>query len=124
MEGPRVAVIDDDESVRESIVSLIESVGYEAMFFNSGEEFLNSPSIDLVSCLIVDIRLPGISGLQLYSQINASARRIFTIFITAHIDEPARAWAMEAGAVAFLYKPFQAQALLTALRMATAEKRT
>jgi FixJ family two-component response regulator len=124
MEVPRIAVIDDDESVRESIVSLIESVGYDAVFFESAEEFLSSPNIDRVNCIIVDVRLPGISGLQLYSRIKAGRRRIRTIFITAHIDEPASLWAMEAGAVAFLYKPFQAKALLNALRIAVAEKRT
>ena len=123
MECPRVAVIDDDESVRESIVGLIESVGYEAIFFGSAEEFLNSSSIDQVNCLVIDVRLPGMSGLQLYSQIKASARQLRAIFITAHIDEPARAWAMEAGAVAFLYKPFKTKALLNALRMATEEPR-
>jgi FixJ family two-component response regulator len=124
MEVPRIAVIDDDESVRESVVGLVESVGYEAFVFESAEEFLNSPNIDQVNCLIVDVRLPGISGLQLYSRINASTRRIRTIFITAHIDEPACVWAMEAGAVAFLYKPFQVKALLNAIRIAAAETRT
>jgi FixJ family two-component response regulator len=124
MEVPRVAVIDDDESVRESVLGLIESVGYEVIVFESAEEFLNSPNTDQVNCLIVDVRLPGISGLQLYSRINASRRRIRTIFITAHIDEPACAWAMEAGAVAFLYKPFQAKALLNAVRIAAAETPT
>ena len=121
MECPSIAVIDDDASVRESVVGLIESVGHEAIFFGSAEEFLNSSRIDQVNCVIIDVRLPGMSGLQLYSQIKASPRRIRTIFITAHIDEPARAWAMEAGAVAFLYKPFKAKALLNALRIATAE---
>jgi FixJ family two-component response regulator len=124
MEVPRIAVIDDDESVRESVGGLVESVGYEAIVFESAEEFLKSPNIDQVNCLIVDVRLPGISGLQLYSRINAGTRRIRTIFITAHIDEPACAWAMEAGAVAFLYKPFQAKALLNAVRIAAAETRT
>jgi FixJ family two-component response regulator len=103
---------------------LVESVGYEAIVFESAEEFLKSPNIGQVNCLIVDVRLPGISGLQLYSRINAGTRRIRTIFITAHIDEPACAWAMEAGAVAFLYKPFQAKALLNAVRIAAAETRT
>jgi FixJ family two-component response regulator len=121
MKAPRIAVIDDDESVRESVVGLVESVGYDAMFFDSAEEFLNSANIDQVNCLIVDVRLPGISGLQLYSRIKATTRRIRPIFITAHIDEPARVWAMGAGAVAFLYKPFQAKALLSALRIAVAE---
>jgi FixJ family two-component response regulator len=114
-----VAVIEDDESVRESVVSLIESVGYEATFFGSAEEFLDSPNVNRVNCLIVDVRLPGISGLQLYAQLNKSAQRFRTIFVTAHMDERARAWALNAGAVAFLYKPFQAAALLTAVRTAT-----
>ena len=120
-EHPRIAVIDDDESVRESVLGLIESVGYDGALFGSAEEFLNSPHIDQVTCLILDVRLPGLSGLQLYSRIQASERRIRTIFITAHIDESACAWAMESGAVAFLYKPFQAQALLSALRVAIAK---
>lgn len=121
--GPSVAVIDDDESVRESVVSLIESVGYEVAFFGSAEEFLDWPGMDQVNCLIIDVRLPGISGLQLYSRIKASGRQMRVIFITAHIDEPARAWATEAGAVAFLYKPFQAATLLNAVRTAIAERR-
>ena len=113
-----VAVIEDDESVRESVVSLIESVGYEVRFFGSAEEFLDSPNADRVNCLILDVRLPGISGLQLYAQLNKSAQRIRTIFVTAHVDDRARAWALNAGAVAFLYKPFQASALLKALQTA------
>jgi FixJ family two-component response regulator len=120
-EHPRIAVIDDDESVRESVLGLIESVGYDGTLFGSAEEFLDSPQVDRVTCLILDVRLPGLSGLQLYSRIQASERRIRTIFITAHIDESASAWAMEAGAVAFLYKPFQAQALLSAVRTAIAK---
>jgi two-component system, LuxR family, response regulator FixJ len=122
-QGPCIVVIDDDESVRDSIVSLIESVGYEVAFFGSAEEFLSSPKFDQANCLIVDVRLPGISGLQLYSRIKTTARKIHTIFITAHVDEPARASAMRNGAVAFLYKPFQSEALLGALRTAVGEAR-
>lgn len=122
-EHARIAVIDDDQSVRESLVGLIESVGYEVAFFGSAEEFLSWPKFDQVNCLIVDVRLPGISGLQLYSRITAIPLRIRTIFITAHIDEPARVWAMESGAVAFLYKPFQTAALLWALQTAVGEGR-
>ena len=117
--GGCVAVIDDDQSVRESVVSLIESVGYEARAFSSAEELLNSSSIDQLSCLIVDVRLPGISGLQLYSRIKARRGRVRTIFVTAHRDEAARLWAMQTGAAGFLYKPFHAAALLSALRAAT-----
>jgi FixJ family two-component response regulator len=122
-EPPRIAVIDDDESVRESVVSLVESVGYNANLFGSAEEFLNSPDIDRVNCVILDVRLPGMSGLQLHSLIRASKRQITTIFITAHIDEATYASAMEAGAAAFLYKPFQAGTLLGALGVAVAKAR-
>lgn len=122
-ERPHIVVIDDDESVRESVVSLFESVGYDPTFFGSAEEFLNSPHFDQVNCLILDVRLPGISGLQLYSRLKAS-ERIHAIFITAHVDEPARAWAMAAGAEAFLYKPFQAERLLSAVRLAVAKTQT
>ena len=123
-EHPRIAVIDDDQSVRESVVSLIESVGFDANFFGSAEEFLNSPQFDQVNCLILDVLLPGISGLQLYSRLKASERRIRAIFITAHVDEPACAWAIASGAEAFLYKPFQAERLLSALRLALAKTQT
>ncbi len=122
-ERPHIAVIDDDESVRESVVSLVESVGYDATLFGSAEEFLNSPHIEKVNCLILDVRLPGMSGLQLHARMRAKKQPIRTVFITAHIDEPACAWAMETGAVAFLYKPFQAGELLRALRAAVAETR-
>ena len=116
-----VAVIDDDESVRESVAGLIESIGYEVSSFGSAEEFLDGPHIGRVNCLVLDVRLPGISGLQLYCRIKHRVPRIRTIFISAHIDEQARLWAMEAGAVGFLYKPFQAAELLHAIRTATAQ---
>jgi two-component system, LuxR family, response regulator FixJ len=79
--------------------------------------------LNRANCLIVDIRLPGISGLQLYSRIKATMRKIRTIFITAQIDESARASAMKNGAVAFLYKPFQTAALLGALQTGVGEAR-
>jgi FixJ family two-component response regulator len=119
-----VAVIDDDESVRESIVSLIESVGHCVTFFRSAEEFLDSAEINTVACMIVDVRLPGISGLELFSQMRANQRPIPTVFITAHADARVRAQAIEAGSVAFLYKPFQADVLLDAVRAALANPPT
>jgi FixJ family two-component response regulator len=113
-----VAVIDDDESVRESVVGLIESVGYCVTFFRSAEEFLDSAEINTVACMIVDIRLPGISGLELFTQMRAHQRSIPTVFITAHADERVRTQAIEAGSIAFLYKPFQTDVLLDAVRAA------
>jgi FixJ family two-component response regulator len=119
-----VAVIDDDESVRESVVNLIESVGYCGTFFCSAEEFLDSPEINTVACMIVDVRLPGISGLELLSKMQAHQRSIPTVFITAHIDGSARKQAIEAGSVAFLYKPFRSDVLLDAVRAALALPRS
>ena len=113
-----VAVIDDDESVRESVVGLIESVGHSVTFFRSAEEFLDSAEINTVACMIVDVRLPGISGLELFSQMRANQRSVPTVFITAHADARVRTQAIEAGSIAFLYKPFQADVLLNAVRAA------
>jgi FixJ family two-component response regulator len=119
-----VAVIDDDESVRESVVGLIESVGYCVTFFCSAEEFLNSADINTVACMIVDIRLPGISGLELFTHMRSHRRSIPTVFITAHADGSVRRQAIEAGSIAFLYKPFQADVLLDAVRTALAVPRS
>jgi FixJ family two-component response regulator len=113
-------VIDDDESVRESVVGLIESVGHSVTFFRSAEEFLDSAEINTVACMIVDVRLPGISGLELFSQMRANQRLIPTVFITAHADARVRRQAIEAGSIAFLYKPFQSDVLLDAVRAALA----
>jgi FixJ family two-component response regulator len=115
-----VAVIDDDESVRESVVGLIESVGHSVTFFRSAEEFLDSAEINTVACMIVDVRLPGISGLELFSQMRANQRSVPTVFITAHADARVRRQAIEAGGIAFLYKPFQPDVLLDAVRAAMA----
>jgi FixJ family two-component response regulator len=115
-----IAVIDDDESVRESVVGLIESVGHCVTYFRSAEEFLDSAEINTVACMILDVRLPGISGLELFSQMRANQRSIPTVFITAHADARVRMQAIEAGSIAFLYKPFQADVLLDAVRAALA----
>jgi FixJ family two-component response regulator len=107
-----VAVVDDDQSVRESVAGLIESVGYCVTFFCSAEEFLDSAEINTVGCMIVDVRLPGISGLELFSRMRVHQQSIPTVFITGHVDGSVRTQAIEAGGIAFLYKPFQADVLL------------
>lgn len=118
-----VAVIDDDESVRESVVGLIESVGYCLTFFRTAEEFLGSAEMNTVACIIVDIRLPGISGLELLSHMRAHQRSIPAVCIAAHADGNVRRQAIEAGSIAFLYKPFRADVLLDAVRAALARPR-
>ena len=120
-----IAVVDDDESVRESLADLTESVGYEAALFASAEEFLQSARHrDSLACLILDVRLPGMSGVELYTQLNQSLQSIPTIIITAHADPAMNTWATKAGVIALLYKPFQPEVLLQAVRKAITESRT
>jgi FixJ family two-component response regulator len=120
---PIIAVVDDDESVRESLAGLAESVGYEAALFTSAEEFLQSVHHhNSLACLILDVRLPGMSGVELYTQLPPSLRSI-TIFITAHADPRMNTWAANAGAIAVLYKPFQPAVLLQAVRKAIIQSR-
>lgn len=110
---PRVSIVDDDESVREAINSLLRSVGLQAQVFASAEEFLNSGYQHHADCLILDVRMPGMNGLQLQEQLVSVECDIPIIFITAHIsDTQARSRALQSGAVDFLIKPFSEEALL------------
>ena len=113
-----ISVIDDDESVRRTTKLLIESCGYRAAAFESAENFLSSGHLDGTSCLIVDLRMPGMNGLQLQSQLADAGCRIPIIFITAYDEKESRRRAMEAGAVAFLGKPFTDKQLLQTIRSA------
>ena len=114
-EGSRISIIDDDESMREAIKTLIGSMGgLSVEEFSSAEDFLNSgPS--RVDCLILDVRMPGMSGLELQRRLIADNRPVPIVFITAHYLERERTRAMEAGAIAFLSKPFTEQELLDAI---------
>jgi FixJ family two-component response regulator len=113
-----VAVIDDDESYRVALQRLLKSAGLSAQMFDSAEAFLNSGQQHETECLIADIRMPGMSGLELQSKLNADHCLIPTIFITAHGDEKMRLQAMRSGAVKFLIKPFDGETLLEAVRAA------
>ena len=113
-----VAIVDDDESVRSALQGLMKVVGLPARSFASAEEFLQSRLHDQTACLIADIRMPGMSGLELLARLNAEKVKIPTIFITAHGDEKMRLQALRAGAVEFLAKPFDDQALLDSVRAA------
>ncbi len=113
-----VAIVDDDESVRSALQGLMKVVGLPARSFSSAEEFLESRLHEETACLIADIRMPGMSGLELLARLNAENVRIPTIFITAHGDEKMRLQALRAGAVEFLAKPFDDQALLDSVRAA------
>lgn len=113
-----VAIVDDDDSMRSALLGLLKVLGLEARAFASGEEFLKSGQQHQTACLITDIRMPGMSGLELQAKLNAERCRIPTIFITAHGDAKMRMQALRAGAVEFLAKPFDDEALLTSVRAA------
>jgi FixJ family two-component response regulator len=113
-----VAIVDDDDSMRSALQGLLRALGVPARTFASAEEFLNSGQQHQTACLIADIRMPGMSGLELQARLNAEHCRIPTIFITAHGDEKMRMQALRAGAVEFLAKPFDDEALLESVRAA------
>jgi FixJ family two-component response regulator len=118
-EAPRlVAIVDDDELIRDALKGLMKEAGFSSLVFPSAEEFLNSGELEHTACLIADIRMPGMSGLELQSKLNESHHRIPIIFITAQGDEKMRMQALRAGAVEFLTKPFDDEVLLDHLRAA------
>ena len=113
-----VAIVDDDESVRSALQGLMKAVGLPARAFASAEEFLESGEQQETGCLIADIRMPGMSGLELQASLNADDCRIPIIFITAHGDEKMRMQALRAGAVEFVAKPFDDETLVVSVRAA------
>ena len=113
-----IAIVDDDNSVQSALRELIESDGLSARCFNSAEEFLASGLQNRTACLITDMRMPGMSGLELRAKLKADGYKIPTIFITAHGDARARIQAMREGAVEFLMKPFDDQVLLSRVHAA------
>ena len=114
---PIVFVIDDDTSVRNALKSLIRSVGLDVEVFASGLEFLAYPRPDAPSCLVLDVRLPGMSGLDFQKELSNAGINLPVIFITAHGDVPMSVRAMKAGAMEFLTKPFREQDLLDAIQL-------
>jgi FixJ family two-component response regulator len=113
-----VAIVDDDELIRNALDGLMKAAGFRSLAFASGEEFLNSGEVDRVACLIADIRMPGMSGLELQSELKKGQRRIPIIFVTAQGDEKMRMQALRAGAVKFLTKPLDRGVLLDSVRTA------
>jgi FixJ family two-component response regulator len=113
-----IVIIDDDESVRRALRRLTASVGLNVATFATAEEFLQSPAHSPPACLILDVHLPGMSGLDLQKQLNAEGRRIPIVFITAYAAGQARELALRSGAIAWLEKPFGEQSLLNAVRQA------
>lgn len=117
-ERPLLSIVDDDESIRESLPDLIKDFGYAARSFSSAEEFLASGCANETTCLILDIAMPGMSGPELYDELKRRGKNVPVVFITAQKDEAIRARAFEQGAAGFLIKPFSDEALLTAITAA------
>jgi FixJ family two-component response regulator len=117
-ELPLVAIVDDDESVRESLPDLLREFGFATHSFSSAKEFLASNSLVQTGCLILDIAMPGMTGLELQRELKLREHRIPIIFISAHKDEILRRRAFQQGAVELLIKPFSDAALLQALKTA------
>jgi FixJ family two-component response regulator len=115
MNIPVISIVDDDEAVRTALKSLMDSVGFRAEVFGSGEEFLKSPYVWRTDCLITDVRMAGMSGLELQARLHAAGSSVPIVFISAHEDNEARARSLRDGAIAFLQKPFSEDSLLGAI---------
>jgi FixJ family two-component response regulator len=115
---PIVAAIDDDSRVRESLASLLESAGYAPLVFSSAEEFLGSGTLAAATCVITDVRMPGMDGIELQRRIRLERPTLPVILISAHYNAEIRQKAMDEGAVDVLYKPFDAADLLKIVQLA------
>jgi len=124
MNANLISVVDDDGSVRRTTKLLVESFGYRAAVFESAESFLKSDQLYDTACLVVDVQMPGMNGLQLQSHLAGEGSSIPTIFITAYGEKESRRQAMETGAVAFLAKPFSDEQLLKSIRSALQRDKT
>jgi len=113
-----VGVVDDDESIRQSISSLLRSAGYRTILFASAEEFLNYDRKDETEFLVLDVRMPGLSGLELQRRLCELGRSIPILFVTGHVDDEVRTRALKQGAVGYLSKPFNGEDLLGAIQSA------
>jgi FixJ family two-component response regulator len=117
-EVPMISIIDDDQAVREATKGLVRSLGYNASAFASAEEFLGSERLNDTSCLITDLQMPGLSGIELQDRLIADGHRMPIIFITAYPEESIRARAMKAGAVCFMSKPYSDERLVGCIEKA------
>jgi FixJ family two-component response regulator len=118
---PAVAIVDDDESVRDTTKDLLDSAGLSAATFDSAESFLRSEGRCAVRCLVADMRMPGMTGLELHGRLAAAGTPIPTVLITAYPDERVRSRALEIGVICFLAKPFSAEDLLAFVQTALHE---
>jgi FixJ family two-component response regulator len=119
---PVIAIVDDDESFRQATISFIRSLGYSAAAFASADAFLDSKSVENTDCLITDVQMPGMSGIELQSRLIAQGHRVPVIFVTAFPETAARGHALRAGAIGFLGKPFADENLISCLDKALATR--
>jgi FixJ family two-component response regulator len=117
-----VCIVDDDASVRSGVGNLLKAVGYSTMTFSSGEAFLASPVVDAALCVLLDVRMQGMQGLEVQRQLNAGHKDIPVVFMSAHGDEDTVERAMQHGAVGFLRKPFEEELLLDSIELAIGRK--
>jgi FixJ family two-component response regulator len=122
-EGPHIVVVDDDRSIRNATQDLLNAAGYSTFTFENAKSFLGSSVRESAACLVADMRMPGMTGLELYEHLATSGNGIPTIIITAHPQELTRERAREAGITCFLTKPFTADELLECVRKAVAKPR-
>ena len=123
-ERPLVAIVDDDKSIRHATQDLLKAAGFSTATFEDAESFLSSASRGSTSCVVADMRMPGMTGLELYQELVASGHGIHTVIITAHPDEVMQARAREAGITCYLSKPFAPDELLECVREALAKSQT
>jgi FixJ family two-component response regulator len=119
--GRGISIVDDDPSMRAALMNLLTSAGHQVRTFVSAEDFLGSDHLHATGCLLLDLRMPGMSGLELQERLAATQVRIPIIFLTAHGNEDARARALRAGAIAFFGKPFNEDVLLSAVTAALSD---
>lgn len=117
-----IAIVDDDEPLRQALASVMKAAGFFPRIFASAEEFLACDDCEGTACLILDVRLPGMSGVELQKQLNKTNNRLPIVFVTAHGDGALRDSLMRAGAAAFLYKPVRSDALLKEIRRALEQR--
>jgi FixJ family two-component response regulator len=115
---PLISIVDDDELIRDAATGLIKSLGYNAVAFASAEDFLSSRQLSQTACLIADINMPEMSGLDLHRELSASGKPIPTVLITAYPDDGVRKRALSAGVIGYLIKPFEEDDLLACVRSA------
>ena len=117
-DGFVISIVDDDESIRDSTRQLLRLAGYQVATFDSAESFLDADAVDKAECIILDVRMPGMDGLELQRRLNTSGAEVPIVFVTAYDDASSRRQAIEAGAVDFLSKPFETNTLLSTVEIA------